>query len=226
MAKTKVWRSTALRKVRIVAGALESRLSWEGTVVIDCNSRSDRSQTAKEFLGLKKIEATAKWTPFFTRIPWTALWGSYHRLSGSAVGRRAIEWVFPKRKLWGLQIRQLCVALGMTETQIQKEFQRGYDIILVRVLLAQLPRLSEGVRHQRYVVEGWEYFENERVQGRPVIFVGSHYGVSRLFPCWLALQGWRCSPLSGLTTSSRLREPNSGPRHCRCGRHTINSRLD
>ncbi|MFN8855355.1 MAG: hypothetical protein ACK50P_07310 [Planctomycetaceae bacterium] len=77
----------------------------------------------------------------------------------------------------------------MTETQIQKEFQRGYDIILVRVLLAQLPRLSEGVRHQRYVVEGWEYFENERAQGRPVIFVGSHYGVSRLFPCWLALQG-------------------------------------
>ena len=133
--------------------------------------------------------AKARWVTMFARIPWPLLWGIHHRLSGSAVGRRAIEWVFPKRKLWGQQIRQLCAALGMTETQIQRELQRGSETVLLRVLLYQLPRLSPAVRNQRYVVEGWEYFENERAQGLPVIFVGSHYGVSRLFPCWVALQG-------------------------------------
>jgi len=132
------------------------------------------------------------------RYPWPLVWWTFHKLSGTALGKRWLDRLLPGRSRKCDILRQICQKLGLTEKQTQLECQRLYDTALNRVLMAQLPRLSKEALQRRYLVEGWQHFADEHSAGRPVILAGSHFGVGRVFPAWLARQGIRVLSIEGV----------------------------
>jgi len=132
------------------------------------------------------------------RYPWPLVWWTFHKLSGTALGKRWLDRLLPGRSRKCDILRQICQQLGLTEKQTQLECQRLYDTALNRVLMAQLPRLSKEALQRRYLVEGWQHFADEHSAGRPVILAGSHFGVGRVFPAWLARQGIRVLSIEGV----------------------------
>jgi len=81
-------------------------------------------------------------------------------------------------------------AMGLNTEQQQRELTRVYQNALFQTqLMGRIARLSPAEEARQFEARGFEHFETERAQKKPVILAGSHLGVNRLFPLWLARQG-------------------------------------
>ena len=123
-------------------------------------------------------------------IPWPCLWSVGSFLCRNRWGRRCITWRWRDLRPLLRVSQQLFAAMGLPPDRVDLESTRVYENGLFQtLLLAQLARLSPEQEQQQFEVSGLEHLAVEQSAGRPVILGGSHFGVNRLFPLWLARRG-------------------------------------
>ena len=132
-------------------------------------------------------------------VPWPVLWFSITRLSETGMGRRLLNRIDPSVvSKYIIAVQRSCAALGLSREQTEREISRLYrNSVLQSCLLCRSALLTNEQLQVAFTVEGYEHFVSERTAGRPVIFAGTHFGVNRLFPVWLARQGIGLLSLEG-----------------------------
>ncbi|MFM9116727.1 MAG: hypothetical protein ACKOU6_11270 [Planctomycetota bacterium] len=127
---------------------------------------------------------------YLALIPWPCLWFVGSFLCRSRWGRRCITWQFRDLRRFVDFSQQLFTALELPPERADLELTRVYQTGLFQaILMARLARLSPAREAQQFEVCGLEYLKEEQAAGRPLILGGSHFGVNRLFPLWLARRG-------------------------------------
>jgi lauroyl/myristoyl acyltransferase len=126
-----------------------------------------------------------------SKLPWSWIWNCGNLLCRTRWGRQLIDWRRTEvRDSFVPSSRRLFTVMGLNRDQQQRELTRVYQNTLFQTkLLGRLARLSPTEEARQFEVRGFEHFEAERAGKKPVIFAGSHFGVNRLFPLWLARRG-------------------------------------
>jgi hypothetical protein len=124
-----------------------------------------------------------------SKLPWPWIWNCGKLLCRTRWGRRLIGWrrAMMREKFVPAAIR-FFTAMGLNTEQQQRELTRVYQNALFQTqLMGRIARLSPAEEARQFEARGFEHFETERAQNKPVILAGSHLGVNRLLPLWLAL---------------------------------------
>jgi lauroyl/myristoyl acyltransferase len=126
-----------------------------------------------------------------SKLPWPWIWTWGSLLCRTRWGRRLIDWRRNAlRDEFVPSAIRLFTAMGLNTEQQQRELTRVYQNTLFQTkLMGRLARVSPAEEARQFEVRGFEHFEAERARKNPVIFAGSHFGVNRLFPLWLARRG-------------------------------------
>ena len=140
-----------------------------------------------------------KFSRITSHVPWPVLWFSITRLSKTGLRRRLLDRI--DRNVvskYSIAVQRICAALGLSRDQTECEISRLYrNSVLQSCLLCRSALLTNEQFAVEFTVEGYEHFVSERTAGRPVVFAGTHFGVNRLFPVWLARQGIELLSLEG-----------------------------
>jgi len=123
-------------------------------------------------------------------LPWPCLWSVGSFLCRNRWGRRCITWRYRALRPFLRVSGQLFAAMGLPPDRMNLESTRVYQNGLFQpLLLARLATLSPEQETEQFEVRGLEHLAEEQSARRPVILGGSHFGVNRLFPLWLARRG-------------------------------------
>jgi KDO2-lipid IV(A) lauroyltransferase len=135
-------------------------------------------------------------------MPWSWVWSGSSLLCRTRWGQRLIDWRRPMvRRLFVPSARRLFTAMGLNAEEQRCELTKVYqNALLQSILMARLSRLSPAEEARQFEVRGLEYLEAERAETKPVILAGSHFGVNRLFPLWLARRGMEVLSLEKMDT--------------------------
>jgi lauroyl/myristoyl acyltransferase len=163
------------------------------------------SQPARRSGGLTGPDRFSRFT---RQIPWPVVWFTIDRLSESPLGRRLLTRIDRNLPTYIAAMQRICTALGWPREQTEREISRLYrNSVLQSCLLCRSALLPREQLAEEFRVEGYEHLVAERAAGRPVIFAGTHFGVNRLFPVWLARQGIELLSLEGGDRMKKLAIP-------------------
>jgi lauroyl/myristoyl acyltransferase len=146
------------------------------------NAKAPVAETPSSRDDLKLIQ-------FLSKIPWKVLWGTTRVCTRTALGRWIWERYFPVAKRRRKFVSQLCDFLDLHSVARRGEILRVYPNTLVETVMCQMARMTVDERSARFRVEGREILETELAAKRPVMLLGSHFGINRVLPLWIALEG-------------------------------------
>jgi len=145
---------------------------------------------------------SAKLNRVLAKIPWKCLWVAQRVMAGNRIGQWIWKRVFPESGRRSATVSMLCRSLKLTPVASHRELLRVYPNTLAEVVLYQMTRMTDEQTAARFRVFGRDVLDRELAAKRPVMLLGSHFGVNRILPFWIARQG---IPLVSIEWKDKLR---------------------